>query len=132
MSARVRFLRDRSGGSAVEFSLLAAIFFVMLFGVFQLGLALHYGASVRWALETSARSLLISPTTTQAQLRSQMLGYLSDVPGANSVKVTLASDISNPSAKVFKATSSYAYPLSVPLLPTYNLTFNASVTVPAA
>lgn len=132
MCARQGLLRDEGGASAVEFSLLGSTFFIMLFGVFQLGLALHYGASVRWALETSARTLLIAPTTTQADLRNQMLGYLSDVPDASSVTVTLATDTSNPNAKVYRATSSYAYPLSVPLLPTYNLHFNASVTVPAA
>lgn len=132
MSASRRLIRDESGASAVEFSLLGSVFFILLFGVFQLGLALHYGASVRWALETSARSLLITPTTSEADLRTQMLSLLSSVPGSNSVTVTLVTDTSNPNAKIYRASSRYAYPLAVPLLPTYSLTFNASVAVPAA
>lgn len=131
MSVR-RWLADEGGGSAIEFSLLGSLFFALLFGVFQLGLALHYGASVRWALETSARSLVITPTTTQADLRAQMLSNLANVPGADSVAVTLATDTSNPNAKLYRASASYAYPLSVPFLPAYNLRFNSSVTVPAA
>ena len=126
-----RLLNDRRGGSAVEFSLLVTILLPLLLGGFQLGLALHYGASVRWALETSARTLLLSPGTTASQLKSQMLTLLSDVPDASAVQVGLTLDSSNPQAKVSKATSTYTYPLSIPLLPTYNLTFNAAVSVPS-
>ena len=119
--------RDEAGSSAVEFALLAATFFTFLFGVFQVGLALHYGASVRWALETSARTLMLDPTTTQSQLRTQVLSYLSDVPGSSGVTVTLVKDTAN---KTFTANSGYAYPMSIPFLPAYNMQFNARVVVP--
>lgn len=130
MSNRPRLLRCEAGGTAIEFSLLASAFFMFFTGVFQLGLALHYGASVRWALETSARTLLIAPATTQTQLQSQVVSYLADVPGGNNVTVNLVKDSTNPNAKVYQVSSSYIYPLSVPMLPTYNLTFNAHVVVP--
>lgn len=130
MSNRRRGLADEGGATAIEFSLLASIFFIFVFGVFQLGYALHCGASVRWALETSARTLLLTPNTTQTDLRTTVLSHLTDVPNSNSVTVTLATDNSNPAAKVLKASSAYAYPLSIPLLPTYNLQFNATVAVP--
>jgi Flp pilus assembly protein TadG len=123
-------MADESGATAIEFSLLASIFFIFVFGIFQLGYALHCGASVRWALETSARTLLLTPSTTQAELKTAMLTHLTDVPNSNSVTVTLVTDNSNPAAKVLTATSAYAYPLSIPLLPTYNLQFNARVAVP--
>jgi Flp pilus assembly protein TadG len=130
VSNRRKLLTCEDGGSAIEFSLLAAIFLSFFMGVFQLGLALHYGASVRWALETSARSLLIDPTTTQTQLHDKVVAYLADVPGGSGVTVTLAKDSTDPNAKVYNASSSYSYPLSILFLPTYNLTFNAHVVVP--
>ena len=129
MFARV-FARDRQGGSAIEFSLLVTLLLPLLLGGFQLGLALHYGESVRWALETSARTLVLSPNTSASDLKTQMLTLLTEVPSASNVQVGLALDSTNPQAKVTHATSSYSYPLSIPLLPTYNLTFNAAVAVP--
>lgn len=131
MSDRSHVLSDESGATAVEFSLLATVFFIFVFGVFQLGYALHCGASVRWALENNARTLLLTPTTTQTDLRTAMLANLTDVPNSNSVTVTLTEDTTDPTAKMFTATSAYTYPLSIPILPTQNLQFNASVNVPA-
>ncbi|MGE5149429.1 MAG: TadE/TadG family type IV pilus assembly protein [Rhodospirillaceae bacterium] len=131
MSAKRRLLANDSGASAIEFSLIASAFFILLFGVFELGYALYCGASVRWALETSARTLLLSPTTTQAQLKTAVISYLGDIPNSSSVAVTLATDTSDPTNKVMKATTAYSYPFSVPMLPSYTLQFNASVTVPA-
>jgi Flp pilus assembly protein TadG len=131
VSSKRSFLRDVAGGSAVEFSLLVTCLLPLLLGGFQLGMALHYGESVRWALETSARSLVLTPDLTSDELRTQMLTYLGGVPGANAITVNLATDTTNPQAKVETATSRYSYPLSIPLLPAYNLTFNASVSVPA-
>jgi len=131
VSDRSHVLSDESGATAVEFSLLATVFFIFVFGVFQLGYALHCGASVRWALENNARTLLLTPTTTQTDLRTAMLANLTDVPNSNSVTVTLTEDTTDPTAKMFTATSAYTYPLSIPILPTQNLQFNASVNVPA-
>lgn len=126
---RIRLGDDR-GASAVEFALLAPVLLMFLFGVFQLGWGLHCGSSVRWALENNARTLLLAPTTTQSDLQTAVRANLADVPNANSVTVTLVTDTSG-AAKVLRASAAYAYPLSIPFLPTYNLTFNDSVAVPA-
>lgn len=128
-TSRRRMLRDDSGASAIEFSLIASTFFIFVFGVFQLGYALYCGASVRWALETGARTLLLTPATTQTDLQTAVRGYLTDIPNSSSVTVGLVTDTTN--AKVLRASSAYTYPLSIPLLPTTNLQFNASVDVPA-
>jgi len=131
VSAERNRLADDRGASAVEFALLAPMLLIFLFGIFQLGLALHYGANVRWALENNARTLLLTPDTTQTQLKTAMLANLSDVPNTGSLAVTLTTDNTDPSAKMLKATSAYTYPLSIPMLPSVDLTFNANVTVPA-
>jgi Flp pilus assembly protein TadG len=123
-------VRSEAGTSAVEFALVASLLFILVLGTFELGLGLYYGLSLRWALETGARNLLITPTTTQAQLESAVRSRLSDIPNGNSVAVSLTLDSSNPAAKVYVATASYTYPMAVPMLPAYNLQFNSRVAVP--
>ncbi|RUT98074.1 TadE/TadG family type IV pilus assembly protein, partial [Mesorhizobium sp. M7A.T.Ca.TU.009.02.1.1] len=58
MSARVSaFRRDRSGGAGLEFALIAPFLVMLLFGIFAFGWSMHSVSSVRYTLETSARSL---------------------------------------------------------------------------
>lgn len=129
MSARRR-LGDQSGATALEFAILAPMLLTFILGLVQLGWALHCGSSVRWALETSSRTILTNPNATQSALRDAMLARLGDVTAANTVAVSLVTDTSDPNAKVKRATATYSYPLSIPFVPSANLNFSATTTVP--
>jgi Flp pilus assembly protein TadG len=127
----VRAARSDSGATMVEFALVSPALLVFLLGVFQLAWALHCAASVRWSLETNARSLLLNPATTADQLKSAMLSQLNGVADTQNITVSLAADNTTPNAPMTRASSVYQTHLSIPLLPQQALTFNAQTEVPA-
>lgn len=131
MSSKPSFLRDDRGASAVELALVLPVFATMFFGAVQLGFGLHCASSVRWALESSARGLVLNRDLTRDQLRAGMLEKLS-IPGQDSVVVELTKD--EPGAagttQFAHASSTYKYPLAIPFVPTQELTFKADVNVP--
>ncbi len=124
----VRRWSSHSGGATViEMAILAPVFLTALVGVLQLGWAFHCAATMRWALETSARALLISPTTTESQLRSAVADRVEAASGVRTVTVALVRDNG-----VARATAVYRHPLDLPLVPRVNLRFRAETVVPLA
>jgi Flp pilus assembly protein TadG len=122
---------DRSGAAAIEFALVFPVLVTLLIGLLQLGWALHCASSVRWALETSARTLLLNPGATAGDLKTAMVAKLSNVADSSNLSVTLTTQTAAGGAKVLHAASTYAYVLQVPLLPGWTLTFNAATDVPS-
>ncbi|CAN7359771.1 pilus assembly protein [Phenylobacterium sp. LjRoot225] len=119
--------KDESGGSAIEFALLSPLLILVVVGTIQVGWILHCAASVRWALEASARTLLFDPNQTADQLRSAMLTKLSGLADARELAVTLTRDSA---ARTVVVQTRYDAPLSLPLVSMDKLTFQTSVTVP--
>lgn len=121
---------DEGGASALEFALIAPVFFAIVFGLMELGWAQHCGSSVKWALETSARTLLLSPSTTQAQLQSAVVAKLSGIADASNVSVTLSKDTSTTGVVLARASATYTQTLSIPVLGSFPLTFKSTTAVP--
>jgi len=126
-----RGLGDEGGATALEFALVAPLLIVLLVGTFQLAWAMHCAASVRWSLETNARSLLMTPGTTADQLKTAMVSQLGGVADTSNLTVTLTTDSSIAGAKVLVAASTYTASLAVPMLAAQTLTFNAKTSVPS-
>ena len=124
------FKGAETGATALEFALVSPVLIVFLLGSIQLGWALHCAASVRWSLETNARSLLLNPATTADQLKTAMLTQLSGLADTHNVTVSLANDTTTPNAPMLLASSVYQTTLAIPLLPHQSLTFNAQTEVP--
>ena len=124
-------LKDASGATALEFSLVAPIFITLLVGLFQLAWTLHCAATVRWSLETSSRGLMLDPNESAATLKANMVDLLAGRATANNLTVTITPDTSNPQGKMLVASSVYTATLAIPLLPSQSLTFHASTSVPA-
>jgi Flp pilus assembly protein TadG len=122
-----RLARDDSGASAVEFALLSPLLVLILVGMIQVGWALHCAASVRWALDASARSLLVDPDQTADELRSAMLARLSGLADTRTLAVTLQR---NATDRTLVVSTHYEADLTLPLIPTDTLTFRNVVTVP--
>jgi Flp pilus assembly protein TadG len=123
------WLREDGGAAAVEFALVLPAMLVCLVGLVQVGWALHCGSSVRWALESSARQLLLNPGTTADQLKTAMTDKLQTIADPNNLTVTVTSGSSN-GAPVLQASSRYVYDLQILFLPSQQLTFTAATTVP--
>ena len=122
-------LRDTRGASAVEFALVAPAFCMMLIGLFVLGWSMHCISSLRLALEESGRALQIDQTLTATQLAALVHGELQTIGDPN-VIITLADDTSIVGVKMARITGTYVFNISIPLLPTQQVSFQKSITVP--
>lgn len=128
MSAK-RFCRDRSGASAVEFALVAPLFIMLLFAIWEFGWALHNAASVSYALEQASRELMLDPDVTAAELQADVQGRIDDI-GSGTVSVTLVRSTVG-DVNYAEATSTYVHELLVPFVPQDALTLQSTVRVVA-
>ena len=120
---------DRAATGAVEFAIIAPAFLALLFGVFELGWALHCNQSVDWAVQTTARQLVGTPSLTQAQLQSQIQSQLTGIADPSQVTVSLAEDPVGASPRLAHVSATYAHTIGVPFLPSFNYTYNTSSTM---
>ena len=122
------FRRDESGSPAVEFALTAPLFIIMLFGILHLGWAFHCGASVQYALERGARTVMINGALTEAHVRASMQAFLGDV-ASDAFDVTLEKTTIS-GVDVDRITATYPHLVEIPLIPTFTLTFSSVSVVP--
>jgi Flp pilus assembly protein TadG len=127
------FRDDARGATALEFAIVLPIFLVIMYGVFQFGWAQHKLSSIRFAMETASRSLLLDPTMTEAQLTALVTSKLSG--GSTDPNVSISLSISDTAgAKIARLTGAYSTQVGVPLLATYPVqwTTTVSTALPAA
>ncbi|ODA95464.1 pilus assembly protein TadE [Mesorhizobium sp. SEMIA 3007] len=123
------FRRDRSGGSGLEFALIAPFLIILLFGIFALGWSMHSVSSVRYTLETSSRSLQLQNTLTQADIQSIATQKLQAL-GLKDVNVTIAIDPASGGFRMAHLTATYAFVVDFPYLDTFPINYATTVTVP--
>lgn len=128
---RRRFAADERGASAVEFALIAPLLVIVLFGVFQVGWALHCASSVRYALEESARALSIDPDLTAGEVQAAMRRRLTAFADPE-FTVAIARTPGPAGLVVTELTSDYVHALAVPLLPVWDIRFEATASFVAA
>lgn len=126
MSAK-RLIRDRGGASAVEFALVAPMFLMLLFAVWEFGWALHNAASVNYALEEASRQLMLNPSMTAAQLQAEVQERIDDI-GSGTVTVTLQRSTVG-GVNFAQATSTYVHQVLIPFIPSDALTLQSTVRV---
>jgi hypothetical protein len=69
-------LRDKSGAAAIEFSIVAPVMLLMMFGIWNAGVMLFAQNGIRSAVESGARHATIFPRPTQAQINQRVqAGY---------------------------------------------------------
>jgi Flp pilus assembly protein TadG len=103
------------------------VLFALLFGLFQLGWALHCNQSMDWAVQTATRQLVANPALTGLQLQSMVRSQLTGVADPNSVTVSL--NLAGKSPQTAYVTASYVHTIEVPFLPPYSYTYNTSSTM---
>jgi len=127
---RRRFARDASGATAVEFALISPILVFLIVGAVQLAWTLHCAATVRWALETNARNLMMHPSESADTLKTAMLNSLAGKASAQDLAVTITQDSTGPNT-LLVATSTFQSTFSVPFVHDSQLTFTAVTKVPS-
>lgn len=132
MSANPRSPRalagDTSGASAVEFGMIAPLLIVLLFGLFQVGWALHCASSVRYALDESARALSIDPDLTASQVEAAMRARLDEFADPE-ISVSISEDSATPGLRITNLRATYVHSLAVPMLPVWELRFQSAASV---
>jgi Flp pilus assembly protein TadG len=119
---------NRAGATAVEFAILAPVMFAMLFGVFQLGWALHCNQNVDFAVQRATRQLVGTPSLTQPQIQANVRSLLTG-PDPSQVTVNLIEDPAGTSPRKALVTAAYAHSIDVPLLNSFSYTYNTSSTM---
>ena len=125
MSARRRFIQDKSGGAVMEFALLGPVILMFMIGFFQVAWAMYCASSVRYALHNSARALVLDPSISQDQFQTMVRSAVTPLAAQN-VSVTLTKTSPNTGLQLSTATATYSYQIVIPFVPTYNGEFSTS------
>jgi len=102
----------------------------LLFGTYELGWAIHCGASVHFAIERASRALLANPNTTAQQIQSSAQAQLSGIPVSN-LQVTLSREAAS-TGEITRVSWSYSYAMALPYVPSAVFQFDSSTVVPMA
>lgn len=128
MFAKRSLLANKEGGAALEFALLAPPLIAMLFGTFQLGWAMNSASIVHDALMTQSRALAFNANMTNQQLQTAVRSQVAGLTDRD-VTVTIDHQVVN-GVNSAVATATYTASIQVPLLGSYPVSFNSTVTVP--
>ena len=71
-----RFSADKSGSPALEFAIIAPLFFAAVFGTFEVGRALHEKNRITSAAAIAARALIVDSSATNSQITAVIEGKL--------------------------------------------------------
>lgn len=109
----------------LEFALLGPVFILFLIGVFQIAWAMYCANSVRYALQNSARALVLNPTMSQSDFQSLVQSAVTPLAG-ETVAVSLTKTFPNAGLQLAQATATYDYQIVVPFMPTYQGHFSTT------
>ena len=121
------FLRESGGAAAVEFALVATAFTSLLFGTFYIGVMMFTDVAVHWATERAARLATINTNVSQGAITTAVNTYLSNIgiPAA-----TVSYSVGGGAFPVAHITTTLAQTYTVPMISTFNITYQAEVYVP--
>ena len=120
--------RDSGGAAAVEFAFVFPVFLALMVSIFQFGWAQHKLSSIRWAMEAASRDLQLTPTLTEAQMRTKVQTKLTGIAD-NNVTITMTSDtVSGTTIKKLRGV--YTTNVGVPYLATVPINWSTTVTTP--
>lgn len=106
----------RDGAAALEFALVAPIFFLVVVAIFQLGMAFHASAGLRNGVEAAARHAQIYPRPTNSQLQTMFANNLYGLPKAQVGAATLTYGATNGTDYV-DVSARYDYKLNFLFMP---------------
>jgi Flp pilus assembly protein TadG len=123
-----RFTAATGGASALEFALVAPVFFAMLFGTIQVGLGYYYAGSVQFALERTARITMVDQDMSEGEVQAAFATELAAFTDQD-VDVTYTVDSSG-DVPIGQFAATYAHEVIIPFVPSFDITFNVVTKVP--
>jgi len=119
--------RDRRGGAAIEFAILAPVLFGILFGIVEMGRMFYVRHALEYATEQAARYYMLNPTTDSGSvttyLQGQMAGGMGSGVTADYVDTTSCNG--NASVTCTTITASYTFTFVAAVLGFSNLVMHA-------
>jgi Flp pilus assembly protein TadG len=125
-----RFCKAADGASALEFALVAPVFLAMVFGTIQMGIAFYYAGSVQFALEKTARILMVDQEMSEGELQAAFANELSTYTD-QTIDVSYTVDSSG-DVPIGQFAATYAHEVVIPFVPAFDVTFNIVTKVPLA
>lgn len=122
------FKGDSGGASALEFAILLPVFLTMLFGTIQIGLLFFQAGTVQYALEETARDVMVRQDMTPAQIEGAIRNRLQNLTLVD-VQVTYAVETIG-DASVARVNASFTQQVIIPLVPTFEVPLTAQASVP--
>lgn len=124
-----RTLRREDGATAVEFALLAPVFLAMVLICLQIGMALHKGNTVQWAINKAARAALLDDTLDEAGIQAYIDERIKTID--NQAKIVIEYGVETVgTAEVGTIFGTYYHQVEVPFLPAFTAKFDIDVSVP--
>lgn len=118
-----RAWRDQSGAMAAEFAMVLPAFIIMVLGVLEFGRAQHEAATMRYALESASRKLMLNPSLNQEQVQTLVRSQ-----SASPQEITVTLQISTATgSRVAYLTGRYAHTIEVPLLNRFPIAYESTV-----
>ncbi len=74
------FVKRSDGSAAVEFALVAPVFFTVIFGIIESGYTYLSYNSMQFARDQAARYAMLHPLATSDQIKSQITSHLFNIP----------------------------------------------------
>jgi len=124
-----RWRRSEDGASALEFALISPVLVMMIIGSMQVAIAFHKGSSVQWASEQALRMAMVDADMSQVELQAAVEERLSGLGSGLDVQVAYVVDRSG-TIPIGRMTVDYVYPVTIPLLKTFDARFQVSSSAP--
>jgi Flp pilus assembly protein TadG len=112
----------------VEFALVLPALIALLAALGQVAWLQHCNSSLRYALATSSRALLLNPNLSQLALQDMVRAKLSAADPDVTVTLVVATPASG--GKIATLTGRFSHNLSPPMLPAMPLAYQTSVVTP--
>ena len=123
-----RWWKNEGGASALEFALVMPAFCTMVFGTAQMGMAFYNAGTVQYALERTARMVMVDQDMTAGQVQAAFAAQIRHMINEN-VPVTYSIDSSG-TVPVAQLSAAYVHHFIIPFIPTFNITFDVESRVP--
>jgi Flp pilus assembly protein TadG len=126
-----RLGRNTRGAAAVEFAMIAPLFFLLAIGGMEVSIALHKGSSVQWAIEKAARTAMITPAIDQAKFQDLVDDNLAAMSVEAQVNVTYSTETGS-EIVLGRAQATYVHTVRPIFLPSFDVSFDSDVSFPQA
>ncbi|MCP2679124.1 pilus assembly protein [Maricaulaceae bacterium NA33B04] len=122
------FTHDTRGSTAVEFAFIAPVFILLVVAAILFGQAYYALGSVQWAIERTARDLMVDGELTEAEFETRVRQLTDSLTAMN---YTVAyQDVMYGEIRVTEITTTLQYTINVPVVGSYTLTYPVEVHSP--